>query len=713
MGGPHPSKVPSDTGVKVNRWPRGRNEPEAPGASAFRLPRQEDEAYLFGIVDCLQDAVAASAARCSDLADVPLWTTQIAIFALSLRMPSQLAGPDVRSFAEFARKCAEYGSRVFPDRSIWPADKATLDTALGRMKNLEAGQLLVLVGRTLDYGRTIEWTRDGDSPTTRRNLVTAKSQGIFYTPAFIARHLASRCLPARRRELCPTVCDPAMGGGVFLLTAAERLLQDYEPTVVRASLFGTDTDPVAVEVAAILIEAMCGTWEPGAVPDILNKNLLIGDAFGGPIDGGEGLPGSIDWATAFPSVFTSARPGFDVVLINPPFGRHKIDSDWLIAKEMRLDKLLLENLRDSGRRRAIDLRKSGFFPLSSIGVLDKSRIGLERAMQLTTTGGNLGAVVPSTIAGDAHSLLLRSSLLSDWSIGEINEFPETARLFYDVSQSVSILCATKGVPTEIVRVRSGVKLETDLSSEFTTEWPVALLRKVSPKLAIPLRVGDPTGVLGTIHHHPPLRDMAGLTNARGEVDVSAFEHALTNDESAIPLVRGDQIDCFRSDLPSAKKSFIDADEFAARLQRSPKFEHYTNERLAGRQCSYLYRHKRLSFAHVPAEYAVANSCNYLSMPSSPSLLLYVLALLNSSLLNWRFKVTNSNNHVANAELDELPIPDPLNVADAVIAELCELAQSLSLHADPAALARLDELVFKLYGLSVRQADYVTEAEAST
>lgn len=333
-------------------------------------------------------------------------------------------------------------------------------------------------------------------------------------------------------------------------------------------------------------------------------------------------------------------------------------------------------------------------------------------MQLTATGGSLGAVVPSTIAADAHSLLLRSSLLEEWSIGEIDEFPETARLFYDVSQSVSILCATKGAPTDIVRVRSGVKVESDLTSEFTTEWPVALLRKISPKLAIPLRVGDPTGILRTIHHHPPLRDMACLTNARGEVDVSAFEHALTNDESAIPLVRGDQIDCFRSDLPSAKKSFVDAYEFASRLERSPKFEHYGYERLVGRQCSYLYRHKRLSFARVPAEHAVANSCNYLSMPDSPTRLLYLLALLNSSLLNWRFKVTNSNNHVANAELDELPVPNPTTVPDAVIAELCDLAQALSLRTDPDTFARLDELVFKLYGLSVRQAGYVTEAEAS-
>ena len=32
-------------------------------------------------------------------------------------------------------------------------------------------------------------------------------------------------------------------------------------------------------------------------------------------------------------------------------------------------------------------------------------------------------------------------------------------------------------------------------------------------------------------------------------------------------------------------------------------------------------------------------------------------LLNSSLLNWRFKVTSSNNHINNYEIDDLPVVD--------------------------------------------------------
>lgn len=677
-----------------------------------RLPDQVVESGSFALVERLQRAVASPAVKGGHPIDeVPAWTTQATLYALALRSANQPT-MGVRGFSDLAKRSADYGSRVFLDEAVWPADAQAVEEVLELLKEVAYGHLLMLIGRTLDYGRTLEWTTEDGAAVPARNLVTAKSQGIFYTPAFIARHLAARCIASTLASTCPRICDPAVGGASFLLAAAETLLCRFEPAIVRRSLYGTDTDPVAVEVASILIDAVCGTWQPGDVPEYLNVNLLIGDAFGGPVAGtAPSLPGAINWRNAFPGVFDSDRPGFDVVLINPPFGRHKIDSDWLVAKEMKLDRVLLNDLRRSGRRRAVDLRESGYFPLSSIGVLDKSRIGLERAMQLTADGGSVGAVVPSTLAADNHSFLLRQSLLEEWNVEEVDEFPETARLFYDVSQSISILCATKGVSTTKVRVRSGLRFEADLSSEFTAEWPVELLAKISPKLAIPLRVGDPRRVLERIHRYPALRELSGLVNARGEVDVSAFDYALTDDSAMTPLVRGDQIDCFRTDLPSDKKSYVDTREFALRLSRSPKYEHFHQHRIVGRQCSYLYRHKRLSFAHVEAERAVANSCNYLAANGDEELLFYILGLLNSSLLNWRFKVTNSNNHVANSELAELPIPPPSTASDAIVTGICDHASALSIGDDSVAPEDLNELVFKLYGLTAAQARFVVKAEA--
>lgn len=52
---------------------------------------------------------------------------------------------------------------------------------------------------------------------------------------------------------------------------------------------------------------------------------------------------------------------------------------------------------------------------------------------------------------------------------------------------------------------------------------------------------------------------------------------------------------------------------------------------------------------------MGNSCNYLS--TDPSMLKKLFIIMNSSLMNWRFKITSSNNHINNYELAELPMPD--------------------------------------------------------
>lgn len=62
---------------------------------------------------------------------------------------------------------------------------------------------------------------------------------------------------------------------------------------------------------------------------------------------------------------------------------------------------------------------------------------------------------------------------------------------------------------------------------------------------------------------------------------------------------------------------------------------------------------------------IANSCNYITVDEMfmPKL----AALLNSALLNWRFKLTSTNNHVNNYELDELPLIDISDIGDDVLA----------------------------------------------
>ena len=74
--------------------------------------------------------------------------------------------------------------------------------------------------------------------------------------------------------------------------------------------------------------------------------------------------------------------------------------------------------------------------------------------------------------------------------------------------------------------------------------------------------------------------------------------------------------------------------------------------------------KRLKFALVGEEILLGNSLNYIISDISEDFIFGLYSIFNSILLDWRFCITSSNNHVNNYELDNLPLPK--NSSDIII-----------------------------------------------
>jgi N-6 DNA Methylase len=126
-----------------------------------------------------------------------------------------------------------------------------------------------------------------------------RAQGLHVTPGWLARLLTGMALDGLDGMYgAPVVCDPACGGGVFLVAAAERLHARGidRADVVRHLVFGADIDPVGLAAA----EAALALWAGEAPPP---GRLVVGD----PLASGPDL-----WP---------ARPpgGVDAVVGNPPF----------------------------------------------------------------------------------------------------------------------------------------------------------------------------------------------------------------------------------------------------------------------------------------------------------------------------------------------------------------------------------------------------------
>jgi adenine-specific DNA-methyltransferase len=140
-----------------------------------------------------------------------------------------------------------------------------------------------------------------------------------------------------------------------------------------------------------------------------------------------------------------------------------------------------------------------------------------------------------------------------------------------------------------------------------------------------------------------------------------------------------------------------------------KLQHIERLRVVGRQCSYLKKPRRLSFSLIDGPAVVANSCNYLVVRADDphDLSRFLLGALNSAVLEWRFRLTSSTNHVGNYEIDALPLPIPSKEFVAKVG--CLVDRLLDDPRDTEADHELDDLWFDAYGLGVDAKQRITSA----
>jgi Alw26I/Eco31I/Esp3I family type II restriction m6 adenine DNA methyltransferase len=293
-------------------------------------------------------------------------------------------------------------------------------------------------------------------------------------------------------------------------------------------------------------------------------------------------------------------------------------------------------------------------------------------------------------------------LLESHRLSELSLIPEDARLFVGVNQPTCIaVVGAKASPTSVV-VRRRVTSPKGLRSRATLRLQPELIRTVDP---VDHRIPDcdsrEIAWLAQLHEHPRLDDLAWAKNLRGELDLTVNREYI-RPTRGLPLVRGDQIERYRTDLPTEKARWV-SPLFVEQALSLPKVPHVGRPRVVGRQCSYLKKARRLSFALVEEGRIVGNSCNYICIDGRPAplpereALLYLLAILNSDWAEWRFRVTSSTNHVGNYELDALPIPEPADVK--AVSNIVDLSAHLcAAPDDSAADEELNERIGRLYGI---------------
>jgi hypothetical protein len=164
-----------------------------------------------------------------------------------------------------------------------------------------------------------------------------KQTGTFFTPRALTEIVVARAFEPLERHLADSrrpsdallelrVCDPAAGGGAFLIEVARALgaragfASAVERKLVLQVLHGVDINPIAIAAAEAALWLFVG--DPDLILADAGKNLRVGDALlGEPRASSGAIPRSLgktfDFPRDFPEIFV--RGGFDLVIGNPPW----------------------------------------------------------------------------------------------------------------------------------------------------------------------------------------------------------------------------------------------------------------------------------------------------------------------------------------------------------------------------------------------------------
>lgn len=148
--------------------------------------------------------------------------------------------------------------------------------------------------------------------------------------------------------------------------------------------------------------------------------------------------------------------------------------------------------------------------------------------------------------------------------------------------------------------------------------------------------------------------------------------------------------------------YLDRAAFDGAFQ-NPKASHHRLKRIVMQGITGVNEKTRLKMAILADDAYCGHSVKYILLGEGTTSYEYLLAVLNSRVMNWYFKLFSTNSNVNGYEIDNLPIPKASSGERAVLTELVNQIEAAKAR-DPKANTReiereIDRVVYGLYGLN--------------
>ena len=492
---------------------------------------------------------------------------------------------------------------------------------------------------------TSECVYENESVSFKKSKINFVDKGSVYTDCEIAKKITVATINNRLEtglkveEL--SILDFGCGTGRFYFSALEYLhssLKISKKEIISDHLYAVDVDPIAIDILKIKVFNYLDNPNmedlESMSKNILNKNMLISTDF--PHDDSF----LIDYKSHFKKMIANGGP--NVIISNPPYFLLKINNK---NQNSNLN-VYYENLRSRIKDEINYFRNSEEYTYSIEGMLNYYKLSIEKMLNISAPNAELGIICPSTLFADLSSKKLRKVILLENRLRDIEYFPESANLFEGITQSTVIFHLQKSGKTEKIKIKyNGDVLYAPIElihKSFNENYEIPFINKTGWK------------ILEKISKFDTIKDYECIRNKRGELDLTFHKNHITNKSTRWRLIRGNMISS--SEIVDKNKEYVEIDNFIENKSKDYIEYDFNKKRLVCPQISNVSISKRLKFVICEEHDILANSCNYISIDDE-TYLESLRVILNSLLLNWRFKITNSNNHINNYELDELPLID--------------------------------------------------------
>jgi len=419
---------------------------------------------------------------------------------------------------------------------------------------------------------------------------------------------------------------------------------------------------------------------------------------------------SMEWAIEFPEVLDEKGTflGFDIVIANPPYG--------IINKKQNIKEAIIVPTS------IFDYYKKSFeYKPATSGAMNIFKLFIVKSFSLLKKNGIFSEIFPLAFIADSNAKKLREYVLANNSVFNIEAFPErdneNKRVFESAKISVCILNAQKNKNSKdfFIRVNSDKYIDFNENKVYLNLKTIKLFD--AKYLTIPLLAEADLNFLTKIFKKSEKIETFAHCYT-GEIDLSLNKDLLTTNPCDAEMIKGAIIDKYvkRKKMSQGEILYLNSAKYLDN-NTSEKATHYKKERIVMQGITGVNEKIRLKMTYLPSNIFCANSVNYIIFDRHEIKPKYVLAVLNSKLLNYIFKKFSTNSNVNGYEVDALPVKfsddNTQNKLIEVVDKILGLTQNEAYFENKVnqELVKeqekiIDQLVYKIYNLTQEEIDMV-------